>query len=110
MALQHHACSCRYSWFYTISPDACTNASIYWLGHYSEGRYDIENARGPERLDLGDVLYAPNVFVDDRGRTLLWGWLQERRSVSDLSGCTVLQSLFMQQCCAHAVCMPVQLL
>ncbi len=37
---------------------------------------------GPFRLDLGDVLYAPNVMVDDAGRTLLWSWLQEKRVVS----------------------------
>lgn len=39
--------------------------------------------------DLGDVLYAPNMMTDDRGRHLLWGWLQERRRVGsyDYSGC-----------------------
>ena len=35
---------------------------------------------GPYRLDLGDVLYAPNAFVDPAGRTLMLAWLQELRS------------------------------
>ena len=35
---------------------------------------------GPFRLDLGDVLYAPNAFVDPAGRTLMLAWLQELRS------------------------------
>ncbi|KAI8462969.1 MAG: glycosyl hydrolase [Monoraphidium minutum] len=44
---------------------------------------------GPFRLDLGDALYAPNVMVDDHGRTLLWSWLQEKRTVGtyDYAGC-----------------------
>lgn len=29
-------------------------------------------------IDHGDVFYAPAVCTDARGRTLLWGWLQER--------------------------------
>jgi hypothetical protein len=33
-------------------------------------------------LDLGDVLYAPNVMRDDAGRVVMWGWLQEKRTVS----------------------------
>jgi hypothetical protein len=28
------------------------------------------------------VLYAPNIFEDEMGRLLMWGWLQERRMVS----------------------------
>jgi hypothetical protein len=52
------------------------------LGDYKGGRFDLEGAVGPFRLDLGDVLYAPNVMVDDAGRTLLWSWLQEKRVVS----------------------------
>jgi hypothetical protein len=38
--------------------------SVYWLGQYKEGRFDLENAAGPFPLDLGDVLYAPNVLTD----------------------------------------------
>ncbi|KDD71258.1 hypothetical protein H632_c5440p0, partial [Helicosporidium sp. ATCC 50920] len=49
----------------------------------------MEEAIGPFPLDLGDVLYAPNVCRDARGRWLLWGWLQERRGVGsyDYAGC-----------------------
>ena len=28
-----------------------------------------------------EVLYAPNVMRDDQGRVVLWGWLQEKRTV-----------------------------
>jgi hypothetical protein len=49
---------------------------------YAHGRFDLDNAIGPFRLDLGDVLYAPNVMRDDHGRVVMWGWLQEKRSVS----------------------------
>lgn len=75
--------------FYTISPDACTNATIYWLGDYEAGRFDMAGAAGPFQLDLGNVLYAPNVMVDDAGRVLLWSWLQEKRTVGayDYAGC-----------------------
>jgi len=52
-------------------------------------RFLMETAKGPFRLDLGDILYAPNVCQDDRGRWLLWGWLQERRKVGSYlyAGC-----------------------
>lgn len=38
-----------------------TNAPIYWLGHLDprDGRFDLEQASGPWRLDLGNALYAP---------------------------------------------------
>ncbi|KAF8056752.1 BFRUCT3 [Scenedesmus sp. PABB004] len=79
----------RFTHFYSISPDACTNPTIYWLGRYAGRRFDLDAARGPLRLDLGDVLYAPNLMRDDAGRLLLWGWLQERRTVGsyDYAGC-----------------------
>ena len=35
---------------------------------------------GPFRLDLGDVLYAPNAFIDPAGCRLMLAWLQELRS------------------------------
>jgi hypothetical protein len=102
----------QYTHFYSISPDACTNPTIYWLGRcaalrwlwlcagcgwpkqgqaasrpaalslvgllqtphmpspplkllrtatptrsrYADGRFDLVNAKGPFRLDFGDVL------------------------------------------------------
>ena len=44
---------------------------------------------GPFRLDLGDVLYAPNAFVDGSGRALLVAWEQDLRSGGgfDYAGC-----------------------
>lgn len=87
--------------FFTVSPDAPTNPVLYWTGFMNEGnnggnnnngqipQFDIETAKGPFRLDLGDILYAPNVCQDAAGRWLLWGWLQERRKMGTYSyaGC-----------------------
>lgn len=84
---------------FTVSPDAPTNPVLYWTGHVAEDRssgqkgssikFGLETAKGPYRLDLGDILYAPNVCQDGRGRWLLWGWLQERRKMGtyNYAGC-----------------------
>lgn len=55
-----------------MSPDAPTNPSLYWLGSFSEakGTFDVDKAKGPYRLDLGDVLYAPNIMKDEVRRTI----------------------------------------
>jgi beta-fructofuranosidase len=63
---------------------------LYWLGSYAAGRFDLASAAGPFRLDLGDVLYAPNILTDGQGRQLLWGWLQVRRSGGALQGAAAL--------------------
>lgn len=44
---------------------------------------------GPHRLDLGDILYAPNTLTDPQGRTLMFAWLQELRKGGgfDYAGC-----------------------
>ncbi|KAL4420475.1 hypothetical protein ABPG75_010131 [Micractinium tetrahymenae] len=81
--------------FFTVSPDAPTNPVLYWMGHVQDteaARFELETAKGPYRLDLGDVLYAPNVCQDDKGRWLLWGWLQERRKMGsyNYAGCLTL--------------------
>ena len=49
----------------------------------------LDACPGPFRLDLGDVLYAPNAFVDGSGRALLVAWEQELRSGGgfDYAGC-----------------------
>jgi hypothetical protein len=44
--------------------------SIYWMGQYSGGRFDLQGADGPDPLDLGDILYAPNICKDDQVRLL----------------------------------------
>ena len=78
--------------FFCVSPDAPTNPVLYWTGSFDAAatRFRLEEASGPHRLDLGDVLYAPNLMTDRLGRRVLWGWLQERRgSVGsyDYAGC-----------------------
>ena len=84
--------------FFCVSPDAPTNPVLYWTGPFdpSSTRFGLEEASGPHRLDLGDVLYAPNLMSDAQGRRVLWGWLQERRgSVGsyDYAGCLSLPRL-----------------
>ncbi|KAG1662140.1 hypothetical protein FOA52_011013 [Chlamydomonas sp. UWO 241] len=66
---------------FSVSPDAPTNASLYFIGAYSHAscEFDLKTAVGPLPLDLGDILYAPNTVVDPEGRTLLVAWQQERR-------------------------------
>lgn len=49
-----------------ISPDAPTNPVLYYLSTMDKDacRFQLEGAKGPLRLDLGDVLYAPNCMDD----------------------------------------------
>jgi len=49
--------------------------SVYYVGSVRDGRF--EGTLGG-RLDHGDVFYAPAFTSDAAGRTLLWGWAQER--------------------------------
>ncbi len=51
---------------------------IYWLGEYANHRYTPDAV--PQRLDWGDVFYAPNSLRDPAGRWLMWGWIREARS------------------------------
>ncbi|CAG9465064.1 unnamed protein product [Pedinophyceae sp. YPF-701] len=83
------------TWLLCISPDAPTNPVLYWTGHCVEGKFLLEDAQGPYRLDNGDILYAPNHFVDKHGRHLLWGWLQERRNAdgTGYAGCLTVPRL-----------------
>ena len=49
----------------------------YFVGEYSENKFI------PERqglVDFGDRYYAPQVMVDESGRRLMFGWIQEGRS------------------------------
>ena len=80
----------RSTYFFCISPDAPTNPVLYWLGHLDEEDvFHFGNEAKPTRLDLGDIVYAPNLMEDENGEMLLWAWLQERRTVGsyDYSGC-----------------------
>lgn len=67
-----------------------------WSGGSSAGF-----CAGPFRLDLGDVLYAPNCFRDGEGRLLMVGWMQEGASRDssqfDYSGCLTLPRILTQQ-------------
>jgi hypothetical protein len=47
---------------FSVSVGVCP--AIYWLGRYRGGKFDLVNAEGPYALDLGDVVYAPNLMVD----------------------------------------------
>lgn len=49
---------------YLFSVSIGRSPAIYWLGAYSDGKFDVVNAIGPQPLDLGDLLYAPNVLQD----------------------------------------------
>ena len=54
------------------------------IGAYREHR--LEPARR-QRLDWGyRCFYAPLTLVDDHGRRLMWGWLQEQRDVDRANG------------------------
>lgn len=79
----------KYSWLFSISPDACTNPIYYFMGSYDDDRrkYDLEKALGPMQLDLGRTLYAPNCWQDPQGRNILWGWMQEHRADTPKAPC-----------------------
>ncbi|KAK9812554.1 hypothetical protein WJX73_008374 [Symbiochloris irregularis] len=76
---------------FITSPDAPTNPAIYWLGTLENGKFPIEKAEGPFRLDIGNVAYAVNSMRDQQGRTLLWAWLKENGRLPEdeysYSGC-----------------------
>lgn len=85
----------------SVSPDYCVNMVQYWLGDYAAGKFDMEAADGPHKLDLGDIMYAPNVLTDKQvGKDTLgvkevsggptradgaagWGWVPSICAVMD---------------------------
>ncbi|GIL47606.1 hypothetical protein Vafri_4399, partial [Volvox africanus] len=105
----HDATPSKPLYFFSISPDACNNPSYYWVGPYDpvSKRFDLASAQGPIRLDLGNVLYAPNILDDTaKGRTLLWGWGQEQRNkvdVYDYAGCLTLPRVLWLECVGDAL-------
>ncbi len=58
--------------------DGDTRHPLYWTGRYAGNSYDPAELH---RLDYGGrFFYAPQSFVDDLGRRIMFGWLQEGRS------------------------------
>ncbi len=56
-----------------------TAYSVVATGSYVDRRFTMEQA---SRLDYGDHhFYAPQVMTDRHGRRLMWGWIQEGRSL-----------------------------
>lgn len=54
------------------------------MGTYCAHRFEPSRR---QRLDWGyRCFYAPLTLVDDRGRRLMWGWLQEQRHVERANG------------------------
>jgi beta-fructofuranosidase len=47
---------------------------VYFVGTLDDGVFR-GSLKG--RIDWGDVFYAPAVLVDQAGRHILWGWIQE---------------------------------
>lgn len=62
----------QHTHFLCISPDAPTNPVLYWLGAFDHQntKFILEGAKGPLKLDLGDILYAPNLMIDGKVSSL----------------------------------------
>ncbi|MDI2035604.1 glycoside hydrolase family 32 protein [Paenarthrobacter nitroguajacolicus] len=58
--------------------DGDTRHPLYWTGRYDGDTYAPEELH---RLDYGGrYFYAPQSFLDDAGRRIMFGWLQEGRT------------------------------
>ncbi|MEV7607637.1 glycoside hydrolase family 32 protein [Paenarthrobacter sp. NPDC089322] len=58
--------------------DGDTRHPLYWTGRYSGDSFEPS---GLHRLDFGGrFFYAPQSFLDESGRRIMFGWLQEGRS------------------------------
>ncbi|MHC6222730.1 glycoside hydrolase family 32 protein [Arthrobacter sp. MMS24-S77] len=58
--------------------DGDTRHPLYWTGRYAGDSFEPAQLH---RLDYGGrYFYAPQSFVDDSGRRVMFGWLQEGRS------------------------------
>nr|WEI57625.1 putative GH32 family protein [Oppiella nova] len=57
--------------------DGRTMHTISARGHYAGDRFEVTDYH---RLDLGGRhAYAPQSFIDEQGRRMLWAWMQEGR-------------------------------
>jgi beta-fructofuranosidase len=75
-------------WVLIISP--MRGRSNYFTGKFSDYRFEPERY---EELDPGGCLYAPQVFRDDDGRWIMFGWLKENRLLAARHGWQGVQSL-----------------
>ncbi|WP_426764789.1 glycoside hydrolase family 32 protein [Pseudarthrobacter sp. 1G09] len=58
--------------------DGDTRHPLYWTGRYSGDTFE---PAALHRLDYGGrYFYAPQSFLDDAGRRIMFGWLQEGRT------------------------------
>ncbi|MCT9624174.1 beta-fructofuranosidase [Pseudarthrobacter equi] len=58
--------------------DGDTHHPLYWTGRYSGDSFE---PAALHRLDYGGrYFYAPQSFLDDAGRRIMFGWLQEGRT------------------------------
>lgn len=58
--------------------EGVTHHPLYWSGHYEADRFTPEQLH---RLDFGGrYFYAPQSMLDESGRRLMFGWMQEGRS------------------------------
>lgn len=105
----------------TCRQDACQRSSLwptaahapaqvlYWLGNFDaeKTKFLLEGARGPLRLDLGDLLYAPNLLRDDRVRACYCQptakWRVMRQKMLSLPPCWARLALLLLQLCRVGV-------
>lgn len=58
--------------------DGVTHHPLYWTGRYSGDSFEPDALH---RLDYGGrYFYAPQSFLDEAGRRVMFGWLQEGRT------------------------------
>jgi hypothetical protein len=53
-------------WFLGFAPDAATYGILYFLGEMRDEHFHLESATGPAKLDLGNTLYAPLAWYDEK--------------------------------------------
>lgn len=81
----------QHTHFLCISPDAPTNPVLYWLGAFDHQntKFILDGAKGPLKLDLGDILYAPNLMIDGKVSAAL-------DPHAELSGCCIQGSAYLE--------------
>jgi beta-fructofuranosidase len=78
-------------WILVLSPIPLDRA-IHLVGTWDNaaGKFTAESQG---ETDLGGTLYAPQLFRDENGRLLMFGWLRERRKSAGAAGWQGVQSL-----------------